>query len=137
MKRFVGIILVLAFFIFCIVDSIHGFLSSDGLHYFLEQPHRLLLVAVIGIVGGLTALGLSAWSQRLQRTLKLIALGLGGSLVLLAGCYFGLQFVNLPPELHSAIPPHTVLTILLCGVYIAGLVWFEFFQTLRSRDHVA
>lgn len=78
MKRFVPIIVVLAFMIFCIADSIRGFLSADGFRYFSEQPHRLLLIGVIGIVGGLTALGLSVLSQRLRRTLKLIALALGG-----------------------------------------------------------
>ncbi len=137
MKRLVGIIMVLAFLIFCIADSIHSFVSSDGFHYFSEQPHLLLLVAVIGIAGGLTALGLSELSQRLRRTLKLIVLGVGGSLVVLAGGYFGLQFISLPPEFHSAIPPHTVLTISVCSVFLAGLLWFEFFHMLRRRDHVA
>ena len=137
MKRLVAIIFVVAFVIFCVADAIRGFVSSDGFHYFSDQPHRLLLVAVVGIVGGLALFGFSVLSQSLQRRAKLIALGSGGSLVILAGSYFAFRFFNLPPELHSTIPQHTLLTILACCIFIAGLLWLEFYQVLRGRDRVA
>ena len=137
MKRPVAIILVAAFVVFCVADSIHGFVSSDGFHYFSDQPHRLLLVGAIGILGGLAVFGFSLLSQRLQRRAKLIALGSGGSLVVLAGICFAFFFDNLRPELRSAIPRHTLLSILACSLFIAGLLWLEFYQVLRGRDRVA
>ena len=96
MKRLLGIILVVAFAIFAVVDMIRGFFSSDGVHYFSEQPQRLLLIAVFGIVGGLVVFGFSVLSPRLQRVVKLAVLGLGGSFVLLAGSYLSFQVASLP-----------------------------------------
>ncbi len=137
MKRLIGIILVVAFAVFAVVDTIREFIANDTIHYFSEQPHRLLLVAVIGIAGGLVTFGFSVLSPRLQRRAKLVALGSGGVFVILAGGYFAFQFVGLPPELHSAIPRHMPLILLACCVAIAGLLWFEFYQILKRHDNVA
>lgn len=134
MKRLVGIILALAFAVFAIADTIREFVADDTAHYYSEQPHRLLLIAAIGIVGGLVAFGFSALSPRLQRRAKLVALGSGGVFVMLAGGYFAFRFVGLPPELHSGIPRHMPLTLLSCSTVIAGLLWFEFYQILRNHD---
>jgi hypothetical protein len=137
MKKLVGIILIVAFMIIAIADSIHDFITSDGIHYFSEQPHRLLLVAVIGIAGGLVAFGFSVLSPRLQRRVKLAVLGSGASFVMLAGGYFAFQVASLPARLDPAIPRHMPWILLLCIIGIAGLLWFEFYQVMRSRDRVA
>ncbi len=137
MKRLIGIILAMAFAVFAIVDTIREFAANDTIHYFSQQPHRLLLIAAIGIAGGLAAFGFSALSPRLQRRAKLVALGSGGVFVMLAGGYFAFQFAGLSSELHSGIPRHMPLTLLSCSAVIAGLIWFEFYKILRSHDHLA
>jgi hypothetical protein len=142
MKRLVGILLVMAFAVFAIVDTIHDLIVNDVIHYFSEQPHRLFLVAAIGITGGLIAFGFAALSPRLQHRAKLITLGSGASFVTLAGGYASFKFAslisNLPPPVDSAIPRHMPLILLFGTIAIAGLLWFEFYQILRShRDRMA
>jgi len=144
MKRLVGIIFVVAFTTFAVVDAIHGFVSSDGFHYFSAQPRRLLFVAGIGIVGGLIAFGFSVLSPGLQRGVKLVVLGLGASFVLLGGGYLSFQIANLPvrldPTTARLVPatPRQIPWLLVLGtIGIAGLIWFEFYQVVRHRDCVA
>ena len=137
MKRSVGIILVVAFDIFAVAGIIHDFISSNGFHYFSEQPHRLLFVAAIGIVGGLAAFGFSVLSPRLQRGVKLVALGSGGSFAIVAGGYFIYQVASLPKLIDTSLPRHMPWLLLVATVAIAGLCWLEFYQVWRSRDRVA
>jgi drug/metabolite transporter (DMT)-like permease len=139
MKRLVGIILVQAITVLAIVDCIHDFISSDGIHYFSEEPHRLLFVAVIGIAGGLAMFAFSALSPRFQRGVKLVLLGSCASFVTVAGGYFTCLFFRLAhsPPLYPALPWHLVGFVVLGAVGIASLLWFEFYQVLRSRDSVA
>ena len=137
MKKSVGILLVVAFAIFAIADAIHDFFANDTAHYFAEQPHRLLLVAAIGIVGGLVAFGFSALSPRLQRGVKLVVLGSGASFVMVAGSYFSFQVANLPARLDPSMPRHIPWLLVLGSIGIAGLLWFEFYQILRKHDRVA
>jgi len=137
MKRLVGIILVVAFAVFAIADTVREFIANDTIHYFSTQPYQLLLVVAMGIAGGLVTFGFSVLSPRSQRRAKLVALGSGGGFVILAGGYFAFQFAGLPAELHSTIPRHMPLVLLVCSAALAGLLWFEFYQTLGRHDHVA
>ena len=133
MKKPASIFLVVAFAIFAIADFVHDFIANDTAHYFSEQPHRLLLVAAIGIVGGLLVFGFYLLSPRLQRSAKLIALGLAGSFVVLSGSYFSFFLFSLPAQLDSAIPRHMPLLMLLGTIAIAGLLWFEFYEVFKKR----
>jgi len=136
MKKSASIFLVVAFAIFAIADFLHDFFANDTAHYFAEQPHRLLLVAAIGIVGGLSVFGFYKLSPRLQRRAKLVSLGLAASFVMLAGGYFSFFLFRLPAQLDSAIPHHMPLLMLLGTIAIAGLLWFEFYDVFR-HDRVA
>lgn len=139
MKRLVGILLIMVFAIFAIVDTFRDLIANDAIHYFSKQPHRLFLVAAIGITGGLIAFGFAALSPRLQHRAKLITLGLGASFVTLAGGYtsfkFASLFSNLSPQVDA--PRHMPLILLFVTIALAGLLWFEFYQILRSRDRAA
>ncbi len=125
--------MVVAFAIFAIADFMHDFFSNDTAQYFSERPHRLLLVAAIGIVGGLLVFGFYRLSPRLQRSSKLVALGLAASFVMLAGGYFSFFLFSLPAQLDSAIPHHMPLLMLLGTIAIAGLLWFEFYKAFKKR----
>ena len=139
MKKSVSIILVVAFAVFAIVDCIHDFISSDGLHYFSEQPHRLLFVALIGIIGGLVTFGFLALSPGVRRVVRLFVLGSFAGFVMASGGYFTyllFQLYQLPPH-TLAFPSHVLWSIVLGTVAVAGLLWFEFYQVLMSRNRVA
>jgi len=133
MKKAVAIIFVVPFNLFVIADLVHEFVASNGVHYFFDQPHRLLLVAGIGIAGGLIVFSFSALSVRLQRRAKLVALASGGSFVMLAGSYFSYQVASLPSQLGLSLPWHMPWFLLLSTIAIAGLLWFEFYKVFRNR----
>ena len=137
MKKLVGKIVIVAFAIFAIADTIHDFIANDTIGYFSDQPHRLLLVAVIGIAGGLVAFGFSVLSPRLQRRVKIAVLGLGASFVIAAGGYLSFQVSSLPKLIDPSLPRRIPWILLLGTIGIAGLLCFEFYQVLRGRDRAA
>ena len=128
MKKSARIILVVAFAIFAIADAVHDFIANDTAHYFSEQPHRLLLVAVIGIVGGLLTFLFYRLSPRLQRRVKLLTLGLAASFVTAAVVWFLYRAADL-----SFAGGHLLVLALLSISAVAVLLWFEFYQVFRSR----
>ena len=132
MKKSVGIILVVAFAIFAVADAIHDFIANDTIHYFSERPHQLLLVAAIGIVGGLMAFFFYRLSPHSQRRVKLLILGLAASFVTLACGWFLYRAAD-----FSFAGGHTLIMALLSISAVALLLWFEFYQVLRDHDPVA
>jgi hypothetical protein len=73
----------------------------------------------------------------LQRGIKLVVLGSGGSLVVLAGGYFSFQVANLPKLIDPTFPRHTPWLLVLGTIGIASLLWIEFYQVLRRRERLA
>ena len=128
MKKLGIIIAVTLFAILAVADIVHDFATNDPVHYFSEQPHQLLVVAAIAIIGGLIALFFYRLSPHWQRRVKLITLGLTATFVTMCGVYFGYQFARLP-----VFGGHTLALALLCIGTIAALLWFEFYQIFRSR----
>ena len=55
MKKFVSIIVIAAFAILAITDSVCDFFAN-AIGYYAERPSRLILVAVIGVLGGVALL---------------------------------------------------------------------------------
>jgi H+/Cl- antiporter ClcA len=138
MKKFIARFIVIValgwFVVFAIQDTIHDFTANHIVRYFREQPLFLLLVVAIGIAGGAVAFAFFRLSPRLQRRFKLLALGLAGSLVTLAGGYFSFWLAGLSPQLDSAIGGnHTFWIVLPCTIAVAGLLWFEFYQVFKKR----
>jgi|HubBroStandDraft_6_1064221.scaffolds.fasta_scaffold200742_2 hypothetical protein len=136
MKKLVGIILAVGLTLFVIAEAINDFIDSEGIRYFVEQPYRLLFVTAIGVAGGLVVFGFFALSPRLQRQVKLVALGCGGIFVVLAGAYYAYQFASLPAQLDPSLPWQTPWPILLPTIGIGGSLWLQFYKVLRSRGPV-
>ena len=128
MKKLGVIIAVALFAVFAIADLVHDFITNDPLHYFWEQPHQLLAVAAIAIVGGVVAFVFYRLSPHCQRRVKLITLGSAAGFVTVCGVYFTYQFLRL-----SVFSGYTPALAFLCIGMIAALLWFEFYQIFRSR----
>jgi hypothetical protein len=64
-------------------------------------------------------------------------LGSGASFVMLGGGYLTFQVASLSARFDPTITRHTPWILLLGTIVIAGLLWFEFYQILKSRDRVA
>jgi len=133
MKKLVGIILVAAFAIFAITDTIHDFRTNDPIHYFSQQPSRLLLVAVIAIAGGLVMFAFYRLSPSWQRRMKLLTLGLAASflaaftgytLYVLARCLSFFGIANSP--LYFILQP-------VCFGIIDTLLWYGFYRVSKKR----
>ena len=114
--------------VFAIADIIYDFITNDTVHYFGEQPHRLLFVPAIGIGGGLVAFLFYRLSPHWRRGVKLFTLGSAASFMTLGGIYFG--YLAARP---SVIGGDTLALVLLPVGVIATLLWFEFYQIFRSR----
>jgi hypothetical protein len=127
-KRFCLLIAVVVFAIFAITDVVHDIIVNDPVHYFAEQPHQLLVVALIAIVGGLLTLLFYRLSPHSQRRVKLFTLGLAASFVTVCGLYFVFQFARL-----QAFSGYTLALALLCVGVVAALLWLEFYHLCRSR----
>ena len=128
MRKLGATVLVTLVAILAIADIIHDFIANDPVHYFSEQPHQLLVVAAIAIVGSLITFFSYRLSPHWQWRVKLITLGSAASFLTMCGVYFGYQFARL-----SVFRDHTFALALLCIGTIAALLWFEFYQIVRSR----
>lgn len=128
MKK-VGLIIAVALFAcFAIADLVHDFVTNDPIHFFSEQPRQLLVVAAFAIGGGLIAWFFCRLSRCWQRKVKLLTLGSVAVFATLCFVFFAYQGANL-----SEFAGHTLVLVLLCNVVAAALLWFEFYQTFRSR----
>jgi len=78
MRKLGAIVLVTLVAILAIADIIHDFIANDPLHYFSEQPHQLLVVAAIAIVGGLITFFFYRLSPHWQWRGKADHAGFGG-----------------------------------------------------------
>lgn len=137
MKKLGFIIAMALFASFAIADIVHDLIADDPVHYFTRQPHQLLLVAAIGIVGGLLVFGCYRLSPQWQRQAKLITLGAGAIFVTLSSVIFGYQLARLS-VLSGYARSLTYLCLMvslvfLCLGTLAALLWFEFYRVFRSR----
>jgi hypothetical protein len=137
MKGLLGNILLAAFFIFALAKGINDFIADGGIHYFSQQPHRFLFVAVIAIAGGLIAFGFSALWRRLQREIKLAVLAAGGSFFTAVGAYVSIQFVIWQARVDPAGPRQIPWVLVLPALVVASLLWIGFCLVLKSRNRAA
>jgi hypothetical protein len=132
MKRFGTIIAVTLFAIFAIADLVHDFITNDPIHYFSEQPHQLLVVAAIAIIGGLVALIFYRLSPHWQRRVELLTLGLAASFLAAFTGYMlymsasFLSFIGI-----SQYPAYFIYTPVCLGVADA-LLWYFFYRVYRK-----
>jgi hypothetical protein len=133
MKKLGVIILFVAFAIFAVVDTIHDFRTNDPIHYFSEQPLRLLLVAAIAITGGLVTFVFFRLSPSWQRRAKLLALGLAASFL---AAFTGYMLFVLARCLSFFGIANSPLYFILMPVYfgiIDALLWYIFYRVYRKR----
>src|SRR5260370_1059562 len=95
MRKFGAIVLLTLFAVFAIADIVDDFIANDPVHYFSEQPHQLLVVAAIAVVGGLVVYFFYRLSPHWQRRVRLLALGSAASFLTVGGVYCGYQLARL------------------------------------------
>jgi hypothetical protein len=115
-------------------DIYDFFVTDEGVRYFSSQPQRLISVVLLGLAGGVVAVGISRLSPDYQRTLKLAVLGSFGTALLIVMCVFAYHLARLFPMMRDA-GAWVLLSAALWFVAfaaVAALVWLEFRQ-LWSR----
>ncbi len=132
-KRWVAIFAVALFAILAVVDVVHDFVTNDPVHYFAEQPRRLLLVAAIAIIGGPIVLVFDRLSPGLKRRVKLFTLGSAASCLTVFTGYFLFGMVQFLSLLGPSDGRWAFILVPLCLGLVVVWLWWEFFQLLKKR----
>jgi hypothetical protein len=116
------------------IRDIYEFIvTNEGVRYFSSAPRRLLYVLLLGIGGGIVAFVISRLSPASQRSLKLMALGGFGCLLVAATAFFGYVLCSLPaPPLTEAHLSGLAAAVFCSMAAFAVLVWLEFRQVWRQ-----
>jgi hypothetical protein len=120
-------------------DVYEFFVTNEGVRYFSSDPRRLIYVLLLGVAGGVIAIGISRLSPGSQRTLKLAALGTCGTALVSGLGVFAYHLARLLPMIREPMVREAgtwglaaaVLGFLSFAV-VAVLVWLEFRQIWRQ-----
>lgn len=133
MKKWIGTVLLTAFCFYMLRGAFHDFIDSDGIHYFIEKPARMVFVLAIGIAGGLGALVYEQFSLPLRRSLKLWICALFAICFFLFAGYLYWEFhFNFPtiydPRYFEFVP----LVPLACCLYFSILFCLNLKRRIES-----
>ena len=132
MKKWITILAITVIAICAIADIVHELIANDAIHYFTAQPRRLVLVAIVGIVGGIAALIFDKLSSKAKRNVKLFVIGSAASCLTFFAGYFLFMFIDVPLAIKTNVG-HLML-IPICFGLIAAVLWFEFYQIFKKKN---
>lgn len=133
MKRWIIIIATALVGISLVVDMVREFFANETIQYFASQPHQLLYVAAIAIVGGFVALAFSRLSPRTQRNVCVFAWGAAASTLTAFIGYFGFRLASLSSFNFESGGSARVLLVLLLFSCVAAYLWFECYRAWKTR----
>ena len=133
--RRVPLILGLVLITGLIIHDIYEFIvTNEGIRYFSSEPIRLAYVVLLGVAGGMIALGISRLSPASQRRLKLFALGAFGLFLIGAAVFAGWLFYSVrtaPIFYGGAAIGWMAFAGFIAAALAAGLVLWEFSRVWR------
>ena len=140
MNRRIWQIGLIAFFCILFMKDFYDFASSDPMHYYSQDKSRLLVVAGIGVMGGLIAHLFSRLSTRNGHRVKLCALGLAACFFTIFAGYFSFSLLSTLQQ-AGQLQLHLGLGGILKGfLFIACLplaisifFWVYFVRTLKRH----
>lgn len=115
-------------------DLYEFFVPNEGVRYFSSDPRRLVFVMLLGVAGGVVAVGLSRLSPGSQRTLRLAVLGTFGTVLVSGLGLLTYHLARLLPMMREAAAWGLTAAALgfLSFAVVAVLVWLEFRQIWRQ-----
>jgi hypothetical protein len=114
-------------------DVYEFFVKNEGIRYFSSEPSHLLYVMLLGLAGAAVTLGISRLTPTSQRSLKLIALGGFGSLLVAAVAFFGhLLYLLASSPLIEARLWGWIIAAFCSAAVATAFVWIGFRQTWRQ-----
>lgn len=115
-----------------VVDTVREFFANETIQYFSSEPHQLLYVAAIAIVGGFAALWFSRLPPRTQRHVRVFAWGAAASTLTAFLGYFVFRFASLFSfAIESGGSAWIVLALLLFSGFTAYL-WSECYRAWKT-----
>src|SRR5882672_12867249 len=115
-----------------VVDTVREFFANETIQYFSSEPHRLLYVAAIAIIGGFAALGFYRLSPRTQRHVRVFVWGAAASTLTAFVAYFAFRLASLSSlVVESGGSAWGVVALLLFSA-IAAYLWFEFYRAWKT-----
>ena|SRR5258708_2420922 len=127
MKRWSIIIAAALVAIWLVVDT-----ARETIQYFSSEPHRLLYVAVIALVGGFAALCFARLSPSMLRRVRVFAWGAAASISTVFIGYFAFRLISLSSLLVKSGGSVWVVLMLLFFSGIAIYLWFEFYREWKK-----
>jgi len=125
-KLVVGLLAIVA-----VVDLVYDFIANDTTHYFTAQPQRLLLVAVIAIIGGLATVLFDRLTPRSKRCAELLTLGLIGTALIWFAGWFLFVFARFPADVLDSELGRTLKGVLVCLTGAIALLCLAFHQVFK------
>ncbi|MCW5550559.1 MAG: hypothetical protein KIS67_00190 [Verrucomicrobiae bacterium] len=106
--------------------------TNKGIRYFVSEPHRLLFVTSIALVGGGAVWALSRLSPAALRSLRLWTLAGFATCVTCFLAVFTACLVSFSPVVTDSGMWGWMAVTLGALVAVAGLLWFEFHQVWKQ-----
>ncbi len=133
MKKWGDTIAITVFAIIAIVEVVHDFVVNETIHYFADEPRRLMLVASIAMSGGLAALVFERLSPYIRRRIKLYALGSALIFLIIFTGYFLFEFAGLSRQIGTSGTPRAFILVPICLAAIILVLGFEFYHVFKKR----
>jgi hypothetical protein len=132
MKKWSIIIAAALLATWLVVDTVREFFANETIQYFSSEPHRLLYVVAIAIVGGFAALGFTRLSPRAQRHVRVFAWGAAATTLTAFVGYFVFRLASLLSLVVESDGSAWVVLALLLFSGIAAYLWFEFYRAWKT-----
>jgi len=108
-------------------------IKPNGIRYYSDAPHRILLPLFIGIIGGLTIFAYDRLPSKLQKVTLLLFIALLATILTVSSLY--LLYISI--WMFSFIPGSTVVwQVLLFSLLLAAIstyLWWKFWQRMRKK----
>ena len=122
MKKQFWLIGLIAFFCPLFMDGFSVLISSEPLSYFSQDKSRLLVVAAIGVMGGLIANAYYKLSLRNRHRVVLFTLGSAACFLTIFAGYLSFGFFSLVRQIEGQIEPSQLgLVGIVRGFYFLPL----------------
>src|SRR5205085_1610547 len=121
------LILTVLLFAAMITWSLYDWVINDeGIRYFASQPTRLLIVAGLGLLGGIVAWGLSHLSNSVRRTLALLVVGVLATVVTGVLAVIVCRMTTVVSLIVESGLTISVSSFIVLFAILAALIWLEF-----------
>ncbi len=132
MKEWSFIIAATLLVTWLVADTVREFFVNETIQYFSSEPHGLLCVAAIAIIGGFVGLGFYRLSPRTQRHIRVSVWGAAAGTLTAFVVYFAFRLASLSSLVVDSGSSAWGMLAFLFSSAIAVYLWFEFYRAWKT-----